>query len=109
MNRASHTADEQLGFGHHEYYQRHYGTRPPEAYTWLLAQIITHGKPGSVLDLGCGTGLFVELASKWGLDVAGCDGAADAIRLAQQRNSQLRVEHGVLSGRLPFAEASIDN
>jgi SAM-dependent methyltransferase len=103
------STNEHLGIGNQPYYEHDYGNRPPEHYIWLVAEIIKHGKPGNILDLGCGPGLFVEMASKWGLDVTGVDGSTDAIKIAQSRDSSLMLVHCLLSSELPYDDETIDN
>jgi SAM-dependent methyltransferase len=103
------SAEEKLGLGHQAYYQHDYGDRTPEWYTWLVANVIRTGKPGNILDLGCGPGLFVEMAAKWGLNVTGLDGSEAAVRTALTRNPRLKVGYCLLNGSLPFAEETVDN
>lgn len=101
--------EEGLGLGKTGYYQKYYAERCPEEYTWLLAEIIKHGQPGNILDLGCGLGFFVEIADKWGMDVWGYDGSDDAICMALSRNPKLNIVRHLLSQPLPHNECSIDN
>ena len=100
--------DESAGLANGAYYQKYYEGRPPEAYGWLLSEIVRYGRPGNILDLGCGVGLFVELASKWSMDVRGCDGSKDGIAMAQNRNAKLNLVHAMLGDPLPFEEGAID-
>lgn len=92
-----------------ELFQRAYGEREPNAYRWLLNMIIHHGEPGPVLDLGAGLGLFVELASRWGLDVTGLEGSAYAVAQAKARIPALRMEEHDLGAPLPFPDGSFSN
>ena len=103
------SANEHLGVADEAYYQKYYSSRPPKDYCWLLSNIVSHGQPGNILDLGCGLGLFVEMASKWGMDVQGCDGSKDAIGMTLQRNPTLKVRHCLLGSRLPFNDCSFNN
>ncbi len=100
---------ETRGIANQAYYQKYYEGRSPEHYSWLLTEIVRHGRPGNILDLGCGLGLFVEIAFMWGVDVQGCDGAEDGIKLALARNPKLNLSHTLLSNNLPFQDSSIDN
>lgn len=99
----------QLGLGSREYYLNDYGSRAPSHYAWLLSDIITNGSPGHILDLGCGTGLFVELSTQWGIPTTGLEGSPDAISLAKSRNSQITVHQGTLGDLLPFPSNSFHN
>ncbi len=103
------STDESLGLGNEAYYRKDYGERPPEHYLWLLADIVKSGRPGNIVDLGCGPGLFVEIASRWGLEVMGCDGSEDGLRIALRRQPKLKLTHCLLSGRLPFEADAVDN
>lgn len=100
---------EDRGMGIRAYFERDYGGRLPEHYAWLLADVVGHGKPGRVLDLGCGTGLFVELAAKWGIEVSGCDGSHDALAIAAERTAGLQLTWSLFSEDLPFRDESFDN
>lgn len=91
------------------YYRTYYGSRTPDWYAGLLAEVIRFGKPGSVLDLGCGMGLFVELANQWGLRASGIDGSQAAVRLALERTPSLDVQQGNLIQPLSVPDQSFDN
>lgn len=101
--------EEKAGIGDRQYYEKYYGRRPPEQYLWLLSDVIRYGSPGNILDLGCGVGLFVELANSWGLQVRGCDGSPDAVRMGLQRNSKSDLFHCQFSDPLPFGDSTVDN
>ncbi|MGA3006918.1 MAG: class I SAM-dependent methyltransferase [Opitutaceae bacterium] len=102
-------SNEKNGMGDRAYYATYYGDRRPDKYAWLLAEIITYGRPGNIVDLGCGIGLFAELAAQWGLSVCGCDGSADAIELALAREPRLGLTCCALGHQLPYASSSVDN
>jgi SAM-dependent methyltransferase len=91
------------------YYRTYYGSRTPDWYAGLLGEVIRFGKPGSVLDLGCGLGLFVELANQWGVRVTGIDGSQAAVRLALDRTPRLDLQQGNLMQPLSFPDQSFDN
>jgi SAM-dependent methyltransferase len=109
MNSPLQAQDEKDGMGDRAYYATHYGGRRPDRYAWLLAEIIMYGRPGNIVDLGCGIGLFTELAAQWGLNICGCDGSADAIEIALAREPSLRLTRCALGSRLPYASSSVDN
>jgi SAM-dependent methyltransferase len=91
------------------YYRTYYGSRTPDWYASLLGEVIRFGKPGSILDLGCGLGLFVELADRWGLRATGMDSSEAAVRLALERAPSLDLQQGDLTHPLSFADQSFDN
>jgi len=101
--------EERLSLGDEAYYQDAYADRAPEHYLWLLAEVVKRGRPGNILDLGCGPALFVEIAMRWGLDVTGCDGSGDALRMAHRRQPDLRLANCLLGGGLPFGADAFDN
>ena len=52
------------------YFEQQYGPRGWEWYN-RLANVVEHSKPGPILDVGAGHRLFVEAATRWGLDCVG--------------------------------------
>lgn len=68
-----------------QYFDSHYGARDWKFYRPLLAFIIEHSEPGPILDVGCGTGLFVELANRWNICCTGIDASEGAIEIARER------------------------
>jgi SAM-dependent methyltransferase len=104
-----HNPSESEGIGSSEYFSMYYGSREPCWYSFLLRDVIERGKPGTLLELGCGTGLFLELATRWGLQVAGVEGSAEAVALAKERFPKLNIIHHRLSNELPFLDKSCDN
>ena len=92
-----------------EYFDNFYGARQADWYTWLLIKVVHFGLPGSLLDLGCGLGLFVELASRWGIEAVGLDGSDAAIAMALKRAPGLKVQHGDVTKPLPFPDRSFNN
>ncbi len=92
----------QTSLSDQEYYLRYYGGRHWSFYRSVLAEIILHAEPGPVLDLGCGTGLFLECATRWGITCEGLDGSAAAVELSMQRIAPSKIFHSVLGAPLPF-------
>lgn len=90
-----------------ELFEKFYSARRPDFYTGVLATLILHGKPGKVLDLGAGLGLFTELAQKWGLNIIGMDGSAFAVEQAKSKGIRM-VLHD-LDNPLPFEDATVSN
>lgn len=97
------------GIGDRAYFDTWYKGRTPDFYTGILREIIQFGRPGTILDLGCGAGFFMELATQWGIDVWGIDGSHAALKLALERVPTLKVRQWHLSNSLPFPEQSFDN
>jgi ubiquinone/menaquinone biosynthesis C-methylase UbiE len=60
-----------------------------------------------LLDIGCGTGLFISLAAKSGADITGFDATAPFIEEARQRNPSVKFITGEME-ELPFADNSFD-
>jgi SAM-dependent methyltransferase len=93
-----------MGIAPSGYHQYHYASRDWRAYSDLLSKIILNSQPGKLLDLGCGCGYLVEAASLWGIDSYGFDGSDEAVIMAIERNSDLKVKHLKLSERIPFED-----
>lgn len=65
---------------------------PPDHYRNDHAFVLKSlGKSGRILDIGCGTGVFLEKAVSAGFDAAGIDSAPEMIALAADRVGKGRV------------------
>jgi SAM-dependent methyltransferase len=64
-----------------------------QTYEQWLAAVERHRPPGRLLDVGCGTGLFLAVARRRGWCVTGVDGSVEATRHARERFG-LEVETG---------------
>jgi SAM-dependent methyltransferase len=91
------------GVGSRQYFEEIYAARTWEYYRPILAHIIANSMPGPILDIGAGTGLFVETAARWGLDCQGIEGSEDAVTMGRQRYPGLRLSRNYLSAPFPFA------
>src|ERR1700674_4372917 len=60
-----------------------------------------------VLDVGCGSGLFCQLAAKRGAQVAGVDAAPKLIEIARERTPKGDFHVGEME-ELPFADKTFD-
>jgi SAM-dependent methyltransferase len=60
-----------------------------------------------VLEVGCGTGVFLELASARGADVAGLDAAEALLAIARERVPGAELRQGDMES-LPWPDASFD-
>lgn len=92
-----------------ELFDAAYGGRKPEFYSDLLAAVISYRKPGCILDIGAGLGLFVELAHTWGIDITGLEGSRYAVEQAKSRVSGLRMLHHDIGEPFPFEDNSYSN
>lgn len=61
----------------------------------------------TVLDAGCGTGVYLQRFARLGLVPVGLEPAEGMIAAARRDNPGVRIEHGVITD-LPFADASFD-
>jgi SAM-dependent methyltransferase len=76
------------------------------AYRTILAKLAL--EPGqSLLDVGCGAGMFASMASERGLLVSGIDASEALIAIARERAPGADFRVGDLED-LPFPEASFD-
>lgn len=75
-------------------------------YRDLVADCVRYCLPGRILDLGCGSGLMVECASRYGLDIVGLDGSLLAVATGKRRNHDLKLLQHDLRTPIPFADES---
>lgn len=61
----------------------------------------------TLLDIGCGTGYFSDLAHKQGVDVTGIDASEELIKQAKKRNSEIKFSSGEME-ELPFEDNAFD-
>lgn len=64
-------------------------------------------KPGNLLDVGCGTGIFCSLAQHQGHGVTGIDATDQFIAIARERAPGVHFSTGEMES-LPFDDASFD-
>jgi SAM-dependent methyltransferase len=75
----------------------------------LVRDLLGRGD-GSLLDLGCGGGAFIPVATELGWSVVGVDVSAEQLRIAHGRVGALGVELVQADAtQLPFAGASFDS
>lgn len=74
-------------------------------FTTAIANRLLGNGPGTLLDVGCGTGAHTAAFVRAGWSVTGIDISKDQLRLARERG--LDVVHGDAT-RLPFEDASFD-
>jgi len=84
-----------------------YGDRDWAFYKQLLGSCVTHGKPGTWLDLGAGLGLLTECAFRFGIDCIGLEGSEYAVHEARNRVPGLDVRLHDLGKPFPLGENSI--
>jgi ubiquinone/menaquinone biosynthesis C-methylase UbiE len=80
-----------------EWNQQHIEGNTPE-----LADLLGPGD-GLCLDLGCGSGQYLDVLAATGRTVAGLDRSADQLRVASTRSANILQGDGA---RLPFADAT---
>jgi ubiquinone/menaquinone biosynthesis C-methylase UbiE len=59
----------------------------------------------TLLDVGCGTGYFSDLAYKQGVDVTGIDASEEFIKQAKKRNTEIKFSSGEME-ELPFEDST---
>jgi len=72
----------------------------------LLARCIRKGKPGSILDIGCGLGVFVECCYRFGVPCTGIEGSIYAVEAARKREPGLDIRQHYLEDAFPFSAGS---
>ncbi|MEM9883116.1 MAG: class I SAM-dependent methyltransferase [Planctomycetota bacterium] len=92
------------GVGDAAYFERWYADRPWSHYRPILSHVVRHGTPGPLLDLGAGTGLLVECATRFGLSATGLDGSAEAVAIGRSRFPEIDLRHHDLAEPLPLPD-----
>ena len=95
-----------------EYYDRHYykncsvSEKIPNHY-WRLARRFRPWSGKQLLDVGCGTGLWLRAAAEFGATPTGIDISALALDACTQSLPQAKV-HCLTAERLPFNDEQFD-
>ena len=103
-NPAFKTADSDAYFGYKDYLSDRENIQ--RRLRQVLAEVERHRTPGRALDIGCGMGLFVEVAAQNGWDAWGVELNASAVAWAQE-NISPNVRAGTLAD-LHAADGSFD-
>ena len=74
-----------------DWYEERVGAQPGTLIAARVAVDLLGSGPGSVVDIGCGTGLLFPSLVGAGWSVTGVDVSADQLRVAAERASQLDV------------------
>jgi SAM-dependent methyltransferase len=81
----------------------------PERKRLLLDVLARSVRPGgSVLDLGCGCGIFTAWLKEAGYDAVGADVSEKALSSARRKHEGIRFLRLNDDGALPFADSSFD-
>lgn len=75
-------------------------------YQYALG-ILQPGSNDLLLDVGCGTGFFCDMARKTGANVTGIDATAEFIAIAKKRTPEVVFLTGEME-QLPFGDSSFD-
>ncbi|RII11980.1 Erythromycin 3''-O-methyltransferase [Streptomyces sp. YIM 130001] len=70
--------------------------------------ILTDGDKRRLLDFGCGSGLFLDLAEQRGFDACGVDLSPDSVQLANERLTSATAYHGAPEDVPEVAEGGFD-
>lgn len=87
-----------------EMYDLSYSHKSWNSSRKLLARCIRKGKPGPILDVGCGLGFFVECCYKFGIPCTGLEGSEYAVQAAKRREPNLNIIHHYLENPFPFED-----
>ena len=90
-----------------ELYDRSYSRHNWNDARRLLARCIRKGKPGLILDIGCGLGFFVECCYKFGIPCIGLEGSEYAVQATKKREPNLDIRQHNLANPFPFDNESI--
>lgn len=89
-----------------EMYELSYSHKSWNSSRKLLARCIRKGKPGPILDIGCGLGFFVECCYKFGIPCVGLEGSEYAVQAAKQREPNLDIIRHFLENSFPFEDGT---
>jgi len=89
-----------------EMYEPGYSHKSWRSSRRLLVRCIRDGKPGPILDIGCGLGFFVECCYKFGIPCIGLEGSEYALQAARKREPNLDVRHHYLENPFPFKDGT---
>jgi len=88
-------------------YRSHYEHRTWRDYRLLLADVVTHGEGGTLLDLGCGLGFLVECARRWGIKSVGLEASGKALAACRERHPEADVREWQAGEPLPIEDGTI--
>ncbi|KPJ58196.1 MAG: hypothetical protein AMJ42_03710 [Deltaproteobacteria bacterium DG_8] len=89
-----------------EMYDLSYSHKSWNSSRKLLARCIRKGKPGIILDIGCGLGFFIECCYKFGIPCVGLEGSEYAVKAAKKREPNLDIIHHYLENPFPFEDGT---
>ena len=92
------------GIGTDTYFNQYYVSRDWRFYRFLLQLVMDYAEPGLILDVGAGSGLFIEGAMRWGLTCQGLEGSSEAIAIARRRYPGIQLIQHMLSEPFPFPD-----
>jgi SAM-dependent methyltransferase len=93
------------GIAYKGYFAKYYNDRVWHFYNYLIEKIIHYSSPGKILDIGSGSGLFLEACYNWGWDAIGIEGSQEAISTMQSRNKNLKAISHYISSPFPFEDS----
>ncbi|HLF03209.1 MAG TPA: methyltransferase domain-containing protein [Anaerolineales bacterium] len=88
-------------------YNGRYARKGLEGISSALRALAQNVRPERILEVGCGTGHWLEQLSPLAHHVHGLDFSSGMLRQARQRSEPFHLTHG-RANRLPFANASFD-
>lgn len=88
-------------------YNGRYARKGLEGISSALRTLARNVRPERILEVGCGTGHWLEELSPLAHHVHGLDFSSGMLRQARQRSSHFHLTHG-RANQLPFADASFD-
>jgi ubiquinone/menaquinone biosynthesis C-methylase UbiE len=88
-----------------DWYDTEFQPAPLESETWRTLRDLLGEGPGSLIDIGCGTGAYAAGLAELGWDVTGIDVSEDMLRRARAKGVQA-VQADAAS--LPFEDATFD-
>jgi SAM-dependent methyltransferase len=88
-------------------YGRCYADRSWSNYRAHLAQLVSQGLSGPILDVGCGYGFLVECARRFGIPAVGLEASSSALEEGRRRHPLADLRPWNAGEPLPVADASV--
>ena len=94
-----------------QWYETRWGAYADQQQRRLFLRVCQPEPGARVLDVGCGTGRYLQWFAEMGLEVTGVDSSAEMVRAARARLAESEEEAPVFladAADLPFADGSFD-
>ena len=93
-----------------EYHDKRRKKSPYNEYTEMpmTLKLLGNVKGKKILDLGCGSGIYVKELIKKGAKIKAMDISSELIKIARQENPKIEFKIGSISKKLPYKKGEFD-